>query len=209
MGWIILGGGGHGSVIGDILLSDGHSVDGFTDISPSPPLLGRIPYLGDDLVVLGMDRRDVCLANGIGSVGDPSLRRRIFEDFQGKGYDFPPVISKNAYISPFASLGQGTVIFPGAIIQTAVSIGINVIINTGAVVDHGCKIGNHVHIAPGAVLSGDVTVGDRSHIGTGASVIQGIEIGEGAIVAAGAVVVKNIKPNAMVWGIPAKEKSSG
>ncbi len=206
MGWILLGGGGHASVIGDILLSEGYLVDGFTDVSSAPPLLGRIPYLGNDSVVLERDKEDIFLANGIGSVSVPGLRRKIFEEFCLKGYAFPPVISRKAYLSAHATMGQGTVLFPGAVVQTDVSLGENVIINTGAIVDHGCRVGNHVHIAPGAVLSGDVIIENHCHIGTGASILQGITIGSGAVVAAGAVVVRDVKSGETVFGVPAKIK---
>ncbi|PIE69219.1 MAG: sugar acetyltransferase [Deltaproteobacteria bacterium] len=206
MGWIILGGGGHASVIADILLSDGQPVDGFTDVVPSPPLLGRIPYLGNDGVVLERDRRDIFLVNGIGSTGVPGLRKSLFEEFFDKDYAFPPVVSNRAYLSPHTSIGPGTVVFPGATVQTGVLLGKNVIINTGAIIDHGCQIGNHVHIASGATLSGNVAIEDRCHIGTGASIIQDVKIGKDVIVAAGAVVVTPVADGWTVLGVPARRK---
>ncbi len=207
MGWIIIGGGGHASVIADILLSNNQSVEGFTALSVSPPILDRIPYLGTDDIIFKRDSQTIWLANGVGSTEVSDLRQKIFKRFYDKGYSFPPIVSNDAYLSAFATINAGTVIFPGAVVQTGVVIDKNVIINSGAIIDHGCRIGNHVHIAPGATLSGDITVRDRSHIGTGATIIQGVEIGKEVIVAAGAVVTASLKDRKTVIGVPAKEMS--
>lgn len=64
-------------------------------------------------------------------------------------------------------LGEGNLVFAGAVVGSCAKIGNNCIINTGAIVSHDCAIGNHVKISPGAVLGGSVSVGDNSLIGMG------------------------------------------
>lgn len=53
--------------------------------------------------------------------------------------------------------------------------------------------------------SARVTIGHDVWIGHGAIVLPGISIGHGAVVAAGAVVTKDVKPYAVVAGVPARK----
>lgn len=50
----------------------------------------------------------------------------------------------------------------------------------------------------------ETIIGNDVLIGTGAIIKRGIKIGNGAVIGAGAVVTKDIKPYAVVGGIPAK-----
>ncbi len=50
-----------------------------------------------------------------------------------------------------------------------------------------------------------VVVGDRVWIGSNVVVLPGVEIGEGAVLCAGCVVTKDVRPFAVVAGIPASE----
>ena len=49
-----------------------------------------------------------------------------------------------------------------------------------------------------------VDVGNDVWVGVGATVLDGMRIGDGAIIAAGAVVTRDVKPYAIVGGIPAR-----
>jgi acetyltransferase-like isoleucine patch superfamily enzyme len=50
-----------------------------------------------------------------------------------------------------------------------------------------------------------VIIGDRVWIGSNVIVLPGVKIGEGAVCCAGCVVTKDVKPYAVVTGIPAKK----
>lgn len=206
-----LGAGGHAKVIIEVLQSkDGVELVGLTDsnllLHGSKVL--DVKVLGDDdqlpaLIQQGITKFFV----GVGSVGDASLRRRLFT--LGKAHRLEPliIIHPHAVISPSAHLGEGTVVFAGVVINAEARIGKNVIINTGAIVEHDCVIGDHVHIATGARLAGAVTVGEGAHIGIGATARQGIKIGKNAVVGAGAVVIKDVADDTTMIGVPAKPLS--
>ena len=49
-----------------------------------------------------------------------------------------------------------------------------------------------------------VRVGDGADIGVNAVLLPGVHIGTGAIVGAGSIVTKDVKPYAIVAGVPAK-----
>jgi len=202
--FLVLGSGGHAAVVLDLLAAAGHRIAG--TVSPAGGIDG-VANLGDDEALGIWGAGDVRIANGIGSTGDPAIRRNLFEMWSAHGFAFPPIVHPFAYCSPSVSLGAGCQIMAGAVVQARARICANAIINTGARVDHDCRIGRHVHIAPGAVLSGAVEIDDNAHVGPGAVVVQGIRVGGGARIAAGAVVVRDVAAGAIVSGVPARARA--
>lgn len=201
---IIIGNGGHASVLTEILLAQGEKIIGFTALSEEENVF-QLRYLGKDDIVLQYSKNEIELVLGIGMIGPNSLRAKMYQHFTQFGYHFKSIIHPTAIIAPSVTLGKGVQMMAGTIAQTNVKIADNTIINTGAQLDHDCSIGQHVHIAPGTVLSGAVTIGEGTHIGTNVTVIQNITIGQNCLIGAGAVVVKNITDNKVVFGVPAKE----
>lgn len=191
---IILGAGGHAAVLMDTLKVQDAEILGL--VSPELDIHRRvlqgIPHYLQDDDVLTFSSDDIRLVNGLGSLPGNTLRSKLFEQFIALGYVFESVIADSAIVSPYADLGHGVQVMPGAIIQAGAIIGSNSIINSGAIIEHDCIIGAHNHIAPGVTLSGDVITEDHVHIGTGASVIQGIQLANDVVVSAGVAVTKNI-----------------
>lgn len=202
---VVLGGGGHARVLIDALRLGGREILGV-----AAPTQGALPadieYLGTDDAVLGYDASAIQLVNGVGSVGNPGLRERLFVAFTDRGYRFACVRHPSAVVAGDVEVGEGAQLMAGAVVQTGSRLGRNVIVNTRASVDHDCFLGEHVHVAPGATLSGGVTVAERCHIGAGAIVLQNIEIGADSVVGAGAVVVRDVPAHSVVMGIPARRK---
>lgn len=206
---IIIGAGDHAKVLLDILLEQNVNVIGLTDksISKGTCIYG-VPVIGDDSEIMKYKTDEIELINGIGSVGNTSLRTKVFVSLKEKGYVFKSVIHPSVIISKRSKIGEGTQLLAGSVVNTEAEIGDNTIINTKTSIDHGCKIGNNCHIAPGCVLSGCVIVGNNTHIGTGSSIIQGIKIGNNVLIGAGSVVLKDIENNSKAYGVPAKMKNS-
>ncbi|MFC5604725.1 acetyltransferase [Sporosarcina koreensis] len=201
---IMIGNGGHASVLVETLIGQGREIKGYTAPEEDNDFF-ELLYIGMDDAITKYKPDEVELVLGIGTITISKKRKLVFEKFKAKGYLFTNVIHSTAIISPSTNIGQGVQIMAGAILQTNVSIADNTIINTGTIIDHDCMIGSHVHLAPGSTLSGGVRIGDGCHIGTGTSIIQGITIGEESIVGAGSVIVKNVGNKKKVYGVPAKE----
>ena len=203
-----LGAGGHATVVLDILRLRGeHQVVCLLD--PDSSLWGKeilgIPVRGGDELMAGLYAGGIRHAFvGVGGAGDTAARQRLFQAARDTGFDVVDAIHPAAVISPSARFGAGTQVMAGAVVNPHASLGDNVIVNTGAVVEHGCVVGAHAHIATGARLGGDVRVGEGAHVGLGASVRQGITLGARSVVGAGAAVVKDVRPGALVAGVPAR-----
>lgn len=202
---IVVGAGGHGKVVADVAITAGYEVQGFVDDAatkpplPGVPVLGRFAYLGK----IGASQ-DFALVLGI---GDNRVRQRIAGQLIVAGFKFVSVIAPSAVVSPYASIGVGTVVMPQVIVNAGAHVGVHAILNSGCVVEHDCTVGDYAHLSPGVCLSGNVRVGDGTHLGTSASVSPGQTIGEWSIIGAGAMVIRNIGSNKVAVGVPAVEKS--
>lgn len=205
---LILGGGGHTSVLIDSLRASG-AAGPLGILDQNRALWGRellgVPILGgDDLLPRLVREGATHFVTGLGGVGDNQPRRRLFELGVACGLVPLTVVHPSAICSPWAKIGDGSVLYPAAVVNAGAVLGHNVIVNTGAIVEHDCVIGDHVHLATGAKLASAVTVGMGAHVGAGSTVREGLSIGEGAVVGAGAVVVKPVEPWTVVVGVPAR-----
>ena len=206
---IVIGAGGHASVVADALLASGRVVLGFTDPAPArhDGRLCGLPVLGDDDVLAHYSPNEVELANGMGSLGGSQqpLRRRVQEMLEGQGWRFCSVVHPSAVVSPFAHLGASVQLMACCIVQPGATVGRGAVVNTGAVIEHDAKVGIWSHIAPRALLCGNTEVGAVSHVGAGAVVRQGVVLGPTTLIGAGAVVVRNFAGDGTLVGIPAQE----
>jgi sugar O-acyltransferase (sialic acid O-acetyltransferase NeuD family) len=205
---IIIGNGGHASVLKEILLAQGYKFIGYTAPQQGENKFG-LNYIGTDEVIEQYHPNEIELVLGVGMITPNSLKQKLFTSFKAYGYTFSSVIHPAAIVAPSVKLREGVQVMAGAILQTNTVIADNTIVNTGVIIDHDCIIGAHTHLAPGTKISGNVRVGASTHIGTGTTIIQGIEIGSNCLIGAGSVVVKNIKDNTKAFGVPAKEVTNG
>lgn len=203
---VVIGGGGHASVIADTLRILGHTILGCIAPNMKEVIAEDLTWLGSDDTFLNRnDSEKVWLANGIGMVKVNGLRKTVFEQFNSRGYRFINIVHPSAIVSEKAVLEEGVQIMAGAIIQTGAVLKRNTLINTRASIDHHAVIGSNVHVAPGATICGSVKIGDSAFIGAGATIIQGVQVGRCATVGAGAVVIRDVLDGLTVKGIPAKE----
>ena len=205
MNLVIVGAGGHGRVVLDILRAAGQTrVAGFVDANPA--LIGRridgVPVIGGPELLPDLRSRDV--QGVIVAIGDAGIRRGYAEDAAEAGLELANAVHPSAQIALTARLGQNVVVAAGALICAHCQIGDSVILNTGCIVDHESLIGTAAHICPGVRLAGHVMVESGAFIGIGATVIQNVRIGFDAVVGAGAVVIHDVDPMTTVVGVPAR-----
>ena len=161
------------------------------------PVLGNVDKLAAYIRVYRIHRAVIAM-------GDNALRKRFAEHARSLGLRLPVLIHPNAYVSPSAQLGEGTVVMAGAVVSAHAKLGELCIVNTRTSIDHDCELGDCVHIGPGATLTGNVTVGNETTIGAGSTVIPGLIVGDSSIVGAGATVIRDVPSNTTVVGCPAR-----
>lgn len=199
---IIIGAGGHGKVIADIIEKNGDIVYGFLDdlkpegtiVISNYKIIGKI----EKCIELQKEINDIYF---IIAIGDNYIRKNIYEKYKLNYYT---AIHPQAVIGIDVNIKEGSVVMANSCINSNTKIGKNCIINTGAIVEHDNEICNYVHLSPNATLCGNVNIGDYTHIGAGAIVKNNISICENCIIGAGATVVKNINEKGIYIGIPAR-----
>lgn len=191
----VIGAGGHGKVVIDILEANQIKIDGVWIEHCTVSTFLDYP-LGDFFSFKKLNTNRYIIA-----VGDNQVRKRIANEL---GRTTAIAIHPSCSISASVLMGNGCVCMANSTINIDAIIGNHVIINTNASVDHDCKIADFVHISPQVGLAGNVEVGEGTHIGIGASVIQGIKIGKWATVGAGTVIINDVPDYAVVVGNPGK-----
>lgn len=90
---IILGNGGHASVLMETLLKQeqGYEIIGFTTPIMEDNSFGLV-YLGHDEVIYNYNPEEVNLVLGLGMLGPSSAREKTFKHFKEKGYFFKSII---------------------------------------------------------------------------------------------------------------------
>ena len=205
--WVLLGAGGHASVVLALLRELHCEVLGVSD----PALLAQsvLEWQGlavwDDANVLAQHlSTDIFLANGVGFVQTPEPRQLVFDTYAQMGYVFPALVHPFSWVAPDVLVEEGVQIMAGAVVQPGTQLGTNTLVNTGARIDHDCHIGPHGHIACGAILCGAVQLGSHVFIGAGSVVIQGISLGDHCTVGAGSVVLHSHANHHRLVGSPAR-----
>ncbi|MBR0656900.1 NeuD/PglB/VioB family sugar acetyltransferase [Plastoroseomonas arctica] len=200
---LVLGAGGHGKAVLDLLLASGDFVvAGVVDAAPRVASVLGIAVLGDEAAAPRI------LAEGVGdahpAIGANAARLSAGARLEAMGFALPALVHPSAVLGRGATLGAGAVVMARAVVGPDASIGRLALINTGAIVEHDCVVEEGAHLAPGVVLAGGVRVGARAMLGAGAVVLPAVSIGADAIIGAGAAVIADVAPGLTVTGVPAR-----
>lgn len=138
-------------------------------------------------------------------IGNPKLRKHMFEIFDEIGGQYTSVISQYSEIGSFdIKIGRGCNILPNTIISNGSRIGMGCLLYYNSIITHDCTVGDFVELSPGATLLGKATVGNNSHIGANVTILPKIRVGANVIVGAGSVVTKDLPDNCTAVGVPAQ-----
>ena len=138
---LIIGAGGHGTVVKEVAKACGFDKIEFLD-DTLPQALGKISDIDKY-----KEYENVFI-----SIGNNELRKKLYDMARKVGYKLPTLIHPEAYVSESAKIGEGTIIEPKAIINSNATVGEGCIISVGAIVDHDAEIGDYAHVNAGAVV---------------------------------------------------------
>lgn len=200
---LVLGAGGHGKAVLDLLLAHGGwRAAGVVDAAPKVTTLLGLPVLGDESRLAALAASGIAQAHA--AIGHNGQRIAAASRLAAAGFALPALIHPAAIVGHGAAVEEGTAILARAVIGPDARIGRLVLVNTGAIVEHDCVVEEAAHIAPGAILTGGVRIGRAAMIGAGAVIRPGTSIGAGAVIGAGAAVLADVPPGATVAGVPAR-----
>lgn len=198
---IIYGAGGHGKALIDLVRAlSMYRIVGLIDdgLSLDDNVMG-VPVLGGASELEGLRRQGIALAiNAVGGIGNPAIRRTVFDRLAEAGFACPAVVHPRATVEPGAVLAPGVQVFANAYVGSDARIGFGCIVNTGAIVSHDCVLDAYANLSPGAILAGEVNIGAGALVGMGATINLRVTVGPGARIGNGATIKENIPPKGIV-----------
>ncbi len=200
---ILVGGGGHCKSVIEVAESAGYNILGILD---HPSEIGNETL---DYNVIGCDD-DMCkyvneaqFVVTVGSIKDPSLRKRLHNKVREAGGTLATLIAPTAYVSKRAIIGEGTVVMHFAMVNADVKIGTGCIINTHCNIEHDAIVGDYCHISTGTMVNGGCIVGNDVFLGSQSVMANGTSICDGCVIGAGSLVRKSFRVKGIYSGNPA------
>jgi len=201
--WVI-GSGGHAKVV----IDTAHASGCFEILGVLDDCEGRLGQSVMGAPVLGPATpesvRRLGVENAVIAVGPNRARAEIALRLDGH-VGWITLVHPAATLSRYARVGDGSVVFAGAVVQADAVVGRHTILNTGCSVDHDSRVGDFAHLAPGARIAGDALIGVGVLLGIGCSVLPQKSVGAWSTVGGGGVVVNDIPEGVEAIGVPARQ----
>lgn len=137
------------------------------------------------------------------AIANYNLKKKIVNKINNK-FKFATIIDPKVYIHDYMTIGEGTIIYEGAIITANIQVGNHVIISPKCGIGHDSIIKDYVSLLWNVNISGNDVIEEGVMMGSGSTIIQGKKIGKGSIIGAGAVVIDDIDSFTTAVGVPAK-----
>lgn len=138
------------------------------------------------------------------SLGEPEIKKRLYEKLKKEGFRFANIIHPQAVVSPSAKIGDGLILKAHSLISADAVVGNNVSLEENGIVGHDSIISDHCQISANVVVAGGCKVGEATYIGLGVPVKQGAVIGANCVIGMGSVVIRDIPDNVIAIGNPAR-----
>lgn len=206
----IFGGGGHGREILQ-LLQDLRASDPAAGWDPAAFMLdegfpaGQGSHNGLPLLVGEAHWPAPEQAAVVVAIGASLARERIVRRLMARGYRrFPTLVHPRAWVSPEARLGQGCVVFAGALLNADTTLHDHVHVNLGCSISHDSVLYGFATLGPGVRICGNGLVGEAADLGAACVLIPHARVGARAIVGAGTIVVSEVPADATAVGVPAR-----
>lgn len=128
----------------------------------------------------------------------------IYREFHGK-IPFGRIVHSSVWASDSATIGEGSVIYPGCIVEAGSFIGPNVLLNIGCSVSHDSSIGAHSFLSPRVAVAGFVDIGESCMLGINSTIIDNLHLVKHTTLGAATVVINHIEKPGLYVGNPARQ----
>lgn len=176
---LLVGAGGFGRVVMEHAIEQQYDVNFVDDGYAVGTEVCGIKIVGhiEDLPTLIRDYKKLVV-----SIGNNKFRENVYKKAEEIGYDFPNIICKSAYISPFAKVGKGCVFLNNVCIQNGAKVGNGVLLNPGVEIHHDGTVDDYTLIYSNSVVRTMAHIGKRVKIGSTCTISNETVIEEDQII---------------------------
>lgn len=104
------------------------------------------------------------------SIGNNKIREKVYKQAKKIGFGFPKIVVDSAYISLFATVGEGCVVLNNVVIQNGSKVGNATILNPGMEVHHDSSVGSFCCIYTNSVVRTYARVEDGVKLGSNVTI---------------------------------------
>jgi len=186
---VLLGGGGHAKSCIDVIEQEGkYTIVGILD---KKEMLGE-KVLGYEVIGTDEDIAEYVELGwyfliSVGQLTSAQVRKKLALTLQKAQAKIATVVSPRAYVSKYASIGEGSIVMHDALVNAGASVGKHCIINTKALLEHDVIVESFCHISTSAVLNGGVYLKEGSFFGSNAVSKEYAKSADDAFIKAGSV----------------------
>ena len=177
---LIVGSGGHGRCCLDIAKKRNcfQKIDFLDDkqvgtIINSSKVIGKV----EDMSIFYPDYSRIFIA-----VGNNQLRKELMERAVVIGYEIETLISESAFVSNYAKIESGSVVFPNATVEANGVVSKGCIVASNSIINHDAYIEDYVLINTGSIIRPEARIGSLTSIGCQCMIAFGKEVKENSII---------------------------
>lgn len=176
---ILVGGGGHCKSVIDVAECAGYTILGILD---RPEEVGKhvlgYEVIGEDADMAKWAGKAEFVVT-VGQIKSPALRIKLHRMIKEAGGKLATIVSPLAYVSKYATVGEGTVVMHQAVVNADAKIGKGCIVNTFANIEHDVEIGDYCHISTGVMVNGGAKIADGTFVGSQSVINQLVKVERG------------------------------
>lgn len=136
-------------------------------------------------------------------IGDPLLRKEVFETLKDRGAGFINLVHPWTAICPSAEIGKGNVFQRGCTVYANASIGDGNYINGAVNLSHDAVIGDFNFLAPYSIVLGNARVGNLNWLAPHAVIMERAKVGNRNFIGPNSSVFKGCGDRQRLLGTPA------
>lgn len=122
------------------------------------------------------------------AIGNNSVRSKLLLQAKEIGYSLPILQHSSSVVSNYASINEGTIIFPHAVIEPNATIGKGCIITANTTINHDAMINDGCLIYSNSIIRPMSVIGSNTRIGSGCTITFGTDIKEETDIKDGSII---------------------
>ena len=208
---IIIGGEGNGSVIADAITdagmrgsSDARIYGFLNDRMNKGEQVAGYPVLGHLSDLQFFLEEGYRFVFTIYRIDGQKERLELFRNLKIPLESLFTFIHPQAYVTPSARIGRGSIIMPQVSVSSEAIIGNCCLVMVNSSVGHNSVVASHCHLAAQSCLSSHVQLEEGVHIGLNATVRENLILKRYSALGMGSVLLNNINEQEIWVGNPAR-----